>query len=64
MSFYFLHYLIILIFAASLLAALIVGKESVTIYHWLVMTVSGLASILSAAIIVIDRKNKNSDSDQ
>ncbi|MEG1825005.1 MAG: hypothetical protein RRY12_00790 [Cloacibacillus sp.] len=53
-----MHILIVATFIVSFLAAALCQWQ-ISVIHWLVVCVSGLASILSLAILVIERKNKS-----
>lgn len=55
MSLKLLHWLIIIIFLAALFAVFLTGRN-ICLYHWLLICVSGLCSIFSAAILFLDRK--------
>lgn len=52
-----LHLGIVIAFIVSFLSAAFLGWQ-VNILHWLLISVSGLASILSLAILVIAHKHK------
>ncbi|MCQ4763843.1 hypothetical protein [Cloacibacillus evryensis] len=51
----FLHYLVLVIFAVSMLYAWLHGWRP-GIIAWLVLSVSGLASLIAAAIIFLDNR--------
>lgn len=53
-----MHIVIVATFIVAFLAA-VLCQWQISVIHWLIVCVFGLASILSLAILVIEKKNKS-----